>query len=163
MTSEELEGELERLHPASFAWALGCCRRNREEAEDVLQASYLKILEGKARFDGRSSFKTFLFSVIRRTAAEDRRRSILRELWIARRRQEAATGGTSQEAGGRLLLLPALGRLAKRQREVLELVFQHDMTLEEAARTIGVSVGSARVHYARGKKRLRQLLGESRP
>jgi DNA-directed RNA polymerase specialized sigma24 family protein len=46
----------------------------------------------------------------------------------------------------------------------VELVFYHDMTIEEAARTAGLSVGTARVHYDRGKKRLRSILesGESR-
>ena len=59
MTREDLTQEIERLHPASFSWALSCCRRDREEAEEVVQASYLKLLSGQARFAGRSSFKTF--------------------------------------------------------------------------------------------------------
>src|SRR6476659_6962031 len=63
------EATLESLHPSSFAWALGCCGRNREDAEEVLQDVYLKILEGKARFEGRSTLKTWLFAVIRKTAA----------------------------------------------------------------------------------------------
>ena len=78
MTPAEIEGELERLHTAGFAWAMACCGRRKEEAEDVLQTSYLKILDGHARFAGRSSFQTFLFGVIRRTAAEERRRSAVR-------------------------------------------------------------------------------------
>src|SRR5260370_4304812 len=78
MTPEKLEQELERLHAESFAWALGCCSRDRAEAEDVLQEAYLKILEGRARFLGRSSLKTFFFSVIRRTASEHRRRALWR-------------------------------------------------------------------------------------
>src|SRR5437764_4193784 len=82
MPRQDLAQELERLHPASFSWALSCCRRDREEAEEVLQASYLKVLEGKARFDGRSSFKTFLFGVIRRTAAEQRRRRAFQGRWL---------------------------------------------------------------------------------
>src|SRR2546428_10760806 len=77
MTSKQLEDELERLHPASFAWALGCCRRNREEAEEVLQSSYVKVLEGKARFDGHLSFRTFLLCVIRTTAAQSPPRAFL--------------------------------------------------------------------------------------
>ena len=59
---------------------MACCGRNRERAEDVLQTSYLKILDGRARFRERSSFKTFLFGVIRRTAAEERRRTAINRL-----------------------------------------------------------------------------------
>ncbi len=52
----------------------------------------------------------------------------------------------------------ALGALAARQREVLDLVFFHDMTIEEAARVMGVGLGTARVHYHRGKRRLAEKL-----
>ena len=48
MEIAELKAELERLHQASFGWALHCCAHNRAEAEDVLQTVYLKILQGKA-------------------------------------------------------------------------------------------------------------------
>src|ERR1700686_1790466 len=36
MEREKLESALEALHPASFGWALSCCYRAREEAEEVL-------------------------------------------------------------------------------------------------------------------------------
>jgi RNA polymerase sigma factor (sigma-70 family) len=52
----------------------------------------------------------------------------------------------------------ALGRLAVRQREVLDLVFFHGLTIEEAAQVMGVALGTARVHYQRGKRRLLALL-----
>src|SRR6266540_1343187 len=68
MSRARLEGELANLHPASFGWALGCCKGERGEAEDVLQAAYLKVLEGRARYDVCSAFKTWLFAVIRRPA-----------------------------------------------------------------------------------------------
>lgn len=155
---------LEALHPCSFAWALLCCGRNRDDAEDVLQDVYLKILEGRARFEGRSTLKTWLFAVIRRTAAAHRR---TRWLWerhfVAEEAIESADLDEASDA--RMMhserdasLLRAIARLARKQREVIELVFYHDMTIEEAAVVAGTSIGTARVHYHRAKKRLFDLL-----
>jgi len=160
----ELEQQLEELHPASFAWALGLCGRDVEDAQDVLQETYLKILEGKARFDGRSTLKTWLFAVIRKTAATRRRLRWLRDLRFVR--DDVSTVPDGNESAERRVihserasaLLRALSHLARRQREVLELVFYHDMTIEEAAGVAGVSVGTARVHYHRAKQRLRTEL-----
>src|SRR5436305_13811813 len=80
MTDDEIQRSLAELHPASAGWALSCCRWDRDEAEEVLQMTYLKILDGRARFDERSSFKTWLFGVVRRTAAERRRSRWLRSM-----------------------------------------------------------------------------------
>ena len=164
MNRAEIEDALERQHPTSFAWALSCCGRDREEAEDVLQEACLKILDGRARFAGGSPFKTFLFGVIRRTAQEHRRRTWLRRLRLTSFSRAAGTPAPPANLEARLSRLPvALTRLAKRQREVLDLVFGHGMTIEAAAEVMGISLGSARVHYDRGKKRLRRELGEDRP
>ena len=168
MIHEPLEQLLEELHPASFGWALGCCRWDRQEAEEVLQTTYLKILDGRARFDERSSFKTWLFAVIRRTAAERRRSGWLRALTAARwldgrpapapiRTPESLAG----EAEASRALRTALQALPERQREVLHLVFYQDLTLEEAARILGISLGSARTHYHRGKASLQKRLAQA--
>ena len=164
MNPQDLAQELERLHPASFSWALSCCRRDREEAAEVLQACYLKLLEGRARFDERSSFKTFLFGVIRRTAAEMRRRRSLQERWVERwgrsAREDGSLGAEPGEPADRLRRLDAaLAHLPRRQREVIELRLQHEMTIEAVAGALGISIGSARVHFARAKERLRRLIG----
>ena len=165
MDDSELRAELERHHRESYGWALGCCLRNPAEAESVLSSVYLKVLEGKARYDGRSSFRTWLFAVIRKTAADERRRNILQWLRLNRlERREAAERSVENfdEAIYRSEIQQAfrraLAQAPKRQREVLQLVFYHDLSLAEAADVMGVSLGSARTHYERGKKRLRKLM-----
>lgn len=153
-----LEHQLADLHPKSFGWAVACCRYDRFEAEEVLQTSYLKVLSGRARFDGRSSFKTWLFGVIRRTAAEARRRRLLGRLFLARWEHLRPQATTAPEPPGDPEVVQLLRGLAARQREVLELVFYQDLSIREAAAVMNVSLGSARVHYHRGKENLREAL-----
>jgi RNA polymerase sigma-70 factor (ECF subfamily) len=138
MTPIELKAEIERLHAAGFAWAMACCGRNRERAEDVLQTSYLKVLDGKARFEGRSSFRTFLF----------RRHPPHRVRGEAPRPRSARSSSGRRDSrrlrcGGRVGLRRApraevRGRAAPRggSAKVLHLVFAMGMTLQEAAETL---------------------------
>jgi len=160
-----MEAALAAIHAESFGWALACCRRDRDLAEEVLQVAYVKVLDGSARFDGRSSFKTFLFGVIRKTAQEQRRAR-----WISARRltqwftsrtasqNPADPEAASMRSESSRALAAALDRLSGRQREVLHLVFSQDLTIEQAAGVLGIGTGSARQHYERGKARLRELL-----
>ena len=84
MSAIDLQRELEGLHPSSFGWAMCCCAHRRPEAEEVLQNVYVRALNGQARFDGRSSLRTWLFGVIRRTAREQRRREWLHAVLLGR-------------------------------------------------------------------------------
>ena len=169
MDIAELKDELEKLHSASFGWALSCCGRDRGEAEEVLQMVYLKILEGKARFRGEASLKTWLFAVIRNTALSERRRSLLRRLRLTADREPPREQASLYEAPGESFeksetqtqFQNALKSLPARQREALHLVFYEDLSLREAADVMHVSIGSARQHYERGKKRLRESLGQT--
>jgi RNA polymerase sigma-70 factor (ECF subfamily) len=165
MNEAELRGELERMHRASFGWALWCCNSRPDEAEEVLQTTYLKVLEGAATFDGESSLRTWLFAVIRRTAAERRRRQWLRgrifERWLAEAPSPPPAPDpeivASQSESSRALLL-ALAALSVRQREVLHLVFYQDLTVEETSRVLKLPVGTVRTHFDRGKRQLRKIL-----
>jgi RNA polymerase sigma-70 factor (ECF subfamily) len=163
----DLDCELVRHNRAAFGWALACCRWDRTLAEDVLQNAYLKIIDGRARFGGDADFKGFLFGVIRRTAVEERRRRAVRTALtfglsekgtrdprtVSTDLDQIIRDETSRE------LVAALERLSSRQRDVLHLVFYQDFTIAAAAEVLSISLGSARVHYERGKAQLRRLLG----
>jgi RNA polymerase sigma-70 factor (ECF subfamily) len=165
MSDRDMERDLEAIHTESFGWALACCGWHREDAEDVLQAAYLKALDGRARFGGRSSLRTWFFGVVKRTAAEQRRRRLVRSAglgrwWSSRAApvRRPAPEPDSRDALERQLLRKLLSGLTRRQRELLHLVFYEGLTIEEASRVLGISLGTARTHYERGKARLRLQL-----
>ncbi len=164
-SARDLAAALEEHHDASFAWAMCCCRFVRADAEDVLQLAYVKVLEGRARFGGRSAFRTWLFGVIRLTALEARRRELARRILGGRlllgapaepvAPPDAAVATQRERAHVRRALLALPGR----QRAVLELVAHQGLTLDEAAGVLGIAPGTARKHYERGKVALRAALG----
>lgn len=166
MDRQRLQTSLRDLHSDAFGWALACCRRDPDQASEVLQESYCRLLSGRAAFQGRSGFRTFVFGVVRRVALEERQRSFREG---ARRRPLEAGGqgepdgisGPAQQAEAKeqaAELLAGLARLSERQREVLHLVFYQGLSLDEAAAVMGVRPGSARRHYERGKRALQSNL-----
>ncbi len=167
MTCEELDRELQHLHPANFGWALACCSWDRSEADEVLQSSYLKVFDGRARFDGRAALKTWFFGVVRNTAAERRKSRFVRRAALMRwfRASNAPepepTPDVVSDRSERLQRVRrAMALLSLRQREVLHLVFYQEMTIEEASRVQKLPVGTARKYYERAKSRMRRLLSE---
>lgn len=165
MDEAELRAWLAEYHADAFGWALSCCRGNVHEAADCLQSAYLEVLRGRARFEGRSSFKTWLFAVIRRVAAGERRKAWWRRHLLAghvdRTKTDRDGAGENPEpfrAEEGTALTEALAALSSRQRELLHLVFYQELTIEKAAEILGISLGSARTHYERGKVALRRRL-----
>lgn len=161
MDKKTLEQQLEQLHKDSFAWALRCCFENRDTAEEILQNTYLKILEGKAKYHQKASFKTWLFSVIRFTAidhyrAKKRKRTFALEmdhLQIANSEIHHQEITSSQS-----LFLKVLHQLSPQQSQLLHLVFYQNCSIQEAADIMGIQVGTARTHYKRGKEQLKKRL-----
>ena len=166
----ELAMQLQALHPQCYGWALACCGNCREDAEDVLQDVYVGVLDNGLRFNGHSTLRTWLFGVIRHKARARLRRDRLRVLLgvtHASRIDSPSPAPSPDEsalvAERRHRTRGALAQLPRRQSEVLLLVFYHDLTIDEAAKVMDVSVGTARVHYDRGKKRMATLLAAERP
>ena len=166
MEQAKLRMLLENHHTSAYRWAIFCCDGDRYEAEDVLQTVYLNVLERSASFEERSIFKTWLFSAVRNTASKAKRKLLrsLRHLQVAPTELPTVRPASVESiyrSQLRTRLQQILSDLSQRQRQVLELVFYHDLTVEAAAGVMGVSVGSARTHYHRGKNRLKEEIEKS--
>jgi RNA polymerase sigma-70 factor (ECF subfamily) len=157
-----------RHHATLFRFSLSLARFDREEAEEIVQQTYLEVIEGRANLIEARNPKAFLLGVARRVAASRRRR---RSIWGRILRLEIGRSSTeppvvdpesAASTGERdARVRAALARLKGRQLQMATLVFGEGMTVEEAGRALGVSVGSARTHYHRAKQKLAVLLEES--
>ena len=149
---------LEAIHSQVFGWALSRCNFDRSAAEDLVQQAYVELLNGKARFNGDSSLRTFVFSVVQ-NLANSRFRRVANRLRILREHaHEFETGTASDAYDERGEVWTAVKALPARQRDIIELVFCRDLTVEEASKVMGVTVGTGRVHYDRAKKALRERI-----
>ena len=128
-----------------------------------MQQADVEILRGSARFDGRATLKTFLFGVIRNLARRRYRRLGVRLRLLRRHGAEAAPASVPPPVHELGPVWAAVAALPARQRDVIELVFLRELSLDDAARVIGVSPGTARTHYDRAKRRLATVLADDVP
>ena len=150
---------LEAIHDQVFGWALSRCDYERAVAEDLVQQAYFELLTGKAKFEGRSSLKTFVFSVVQNLARSRFRRVASRMRLVQEVKRNTFDDAVVAEATSEHpQIWRAVQKLPQRQRDVIELVFCRDMTIADASRVMGVTTGTGRVHYDRAKKALRARL-----
>jgi RNA polymerase sigma-70 factor (ECF subfamily) len=148
---------LEAIHGQVYGWALSRCDFDRAVAEDLMQQAYVELLSGNARFDNKSSLKTFVFGVVQ-NLARSRYRRLATRLRLVRQylpEEEWVTDKAPDTDAG---VWRAVRSLPARQRDIIELVFCRELTVEEASRVMGVTAGTGRVHYDRAKKALRARL-----
>jgi RNA polymerase sigma-70 factor (ECF subfamily) len=107
--------------------------------------------------------KTFLFGVAQNlTRAHFRKaagRARLAERAAAMAMPESSTQSEPDQRQT-AKLWTAVRELSDRQRDVIELVFCNDLTIEDAAKIMQVSLGTARQHYSRAKTALAEKLAE---
>jgi RNA polymerase sigma-70 factor (ECF subfamily) len=156
---------LEALHNQLFGWALSRCGYDQTVAEDLMQQAYVEVLSGRARFNNKSTLKTFVFSSVHNLARSRFRQMAVRLRLINTYANPDDHFGNpgDDDYGEHKLIWQAVESLPQRQRDITELVFCRDLTIEEASQVMGVTVGTGRVHYDRAKKSLAHALADLQP
>ena len=150
---------LEAIHDQVFGWALSRCNYEQVVAEDLVQQAYMELLTGKARFDGRASLQTFVFAVVQ-NLARSRFRRRARHLQLTQEAMPQVAVTMPIEPDSNEEVWRAVQSLPPRQRDIVELVFCRDLTIEEASKVMGISTGTGRVHYDRAKRTLKERLSD---
>ncbi len=153
MNRTQLDHLLKIHHRDAYLWARQCCSFNDDLAKDVLQQVYLKILEGKATLNDEEKAKTWIFSIIRYTAID-----YLRKAGKIISIEDAEEIADIEEEVDLTDYKAIISLLPRMQQEVILMVFYHQMTIEQSAEVLEISIGTARTHYDRGKKNLKKLI-----
>jgi RNA polymerase sigma-70 factor (ECF subfamily) len=153
MNRTQLDHLLKIHHRDAYLWARQCCSFNDDLAKDVLQQVYLKILEGKATLNDEEKAKTWIFSIIRYTAIDHLRKAV--KIISIEDAEEIADIEEEVDLTDYKAIISLLPRM---QQEVILMVFYHQMTIEQSAEVLEISIGTARTHYDRGKKNLKKLI-----
>lgn len=169
-------GAVERLLRAHYDRVHAVCRRitgNDADADDAAQEALLSIVRGLERFDGRSSFATWVYRIATNASLDELRRRRRRPLLESRdehgsHRDDVAdradpsptTGGdgVAERLADRMLLGVALAGLAEEFRVAVVLRDVADLDYGEIADVLAVPVGTVKSRIARGRAHLAAAL-----
>jgi RNA polymerase sigma-70 factor (ECF subfamily) len=146
---------------------------SRAVAEEVCQDTWLAVVRGLARFEGRSSFRTWLFHILlnrARSTADREQRAGRPEEDVGERFDASGAWAPaplpwSDQADDRLVaerLAPRvhelLSTLPEQQRQVVTLRDVDGLAAGDVASLLGITSGNQRVLLHRGRARLRASL-----
>ncbi|MDE2058661.1 MAG: sigma-70 family RNA polymerase sigma factor [candidate division NC10 bacterium] len=158
----------EALYREHGARLLRLCRlllRSPQEAEDVIQEVFLKLVERDAGSDRAMAWGPWLTRVAI-NACRDRQRAAWWRLWdrtaaeieLVDRDPTPDTAALAGETRGHIWR--AFRQLSQRQREVFVLRHLEAWPTQDVADALGLSTGSVKRHLFRAVARLRETLGE---
>jgi RNA polymerase sigma-70 factor (ECF subfamily) len=135
-------------------------RRTTRNVDDLVQRTLLACVESIGHFEGRSSFKAFLLGIARN------------QFFMSLRSDSGSISEVSglmtwpEESPSQLfvakqehqLIGDALDKVAPPFRTVLKLYYLDGLSIEEVARTLGISDGTVKSRLSRGRSMMRGML-----
>ena len=145
-----------RHHVRIFRFGLRLVR-DEQVAEDLISEVFLDVWRQAGKFEGRSAVSTWLLAITRFKAL-----SALRKRKDAELDEEAAAAiedtsddpeTTAQKKDTSLVLRKCLEALTPDHREIIDLVYYHEKSVEEVAEIVGIPENTVktRMFYARKK------------
>jgi RNA polymerase sigma-70 factor (ECF subfamily) len=163
-------GELFRLHAPVVLAIVRRYAGGPEEARDLTQRAFLKALEAVRRdlgHQGGIAFRPWLIRIAVnlaknhvRDAARRQKASLAAAAELQAATPPSPDGAIDRDRRARRMRLAVL-QLPRRQREVVTLRLDADLSFAEIGEAIGITENNAKVHFHHAAKRLRELLAGS--
>lgn len=126
-------------------------------AEDAAQDALVRMYKAWHRLDHRAGLNTYAHKAVVSVVLDQAKRPWRREHVVDQpvERPLADRAGTIDD---RLLVIQALAELPPRQRACVVLRYYADLSIEETASVLGISVGAVKSQSSRGLANLREVL-----
>ncbi|MDI6101871.1 sigma-70 family RNA polymerase sigma factor [Actinoplanes sp. NEAU-A12] len=131
-------------------------------ADDLTQETYLRAFRALDTFAGRSSVRTWLLGIARRTCADHLRSVVRRRRLDARLAAQVVTELPAPDPAHRLSSADLLSRLSEDRRTAFLLTQVLGLSYAEAAEVESVPVGTIRSRVARARDELITAVAQAR-
>jgi RNA polymerase sigma-70 factor (ECF subfamily) len=140
--------------------------RNRDDAEDALQESFIKTYNAimKSRFEERSKFSTYLYRIVYNTAVDHYKK--LKKAAYAEMDDEefinidihykAESNVTDREI--RNLVNTYLSELPQKYSVILTMFYINGLSHEEICQTLSLPLGTVKNRIFRAKEKLKEII-----
>lgn len=136
--------------------------RDEARAEDLMNDTFFDVWRQASGFEGRSSVSTWILSIARFKALSSMRRRSESELEpeVAEAVEDDADTPeiTAQKASKAQAMRRCLEQLSADHREVVDLVYYHEKSVEEASEILGVPAATVKTRMFYARKKLAELL-----
>ena len=150
-----------RYHVRVFRFVVRLVR-DESTAEDLISEVFLDVWRQAGRFEGRSAVSTWLLAIARFKALSALRRRPEQELddrtaeAIEDTADDPHTALEKKDKGA--ILRKCLTGLSAEHREIIDLVYYHEKSVEEVAEIVGIPENTVKTRMFYARKRLAELL-----
>jgi RNA polymerase sigma-70 factor (ECF subfamily) len=135
---------------------------NHATAEDLLNEVFIDVWRHAEKFEARSQVSTWILGIARFKALSARRRRSFDELddAAAAAIEDPGAGPESatQQRQRSAILQDCIKQLSAAHREVVDLIYYHEQSIEEVARIIDVPQNTVKTRVFHARKRLAELM-----
>lgn len=137
---------------------------DRDAAEDIVQEAFLRLARHAGRIDAIERAPAYLRSIVLNLARDHNRRGLVSLRHLATSGREV---DVDDDIADRLVrseehqrVIDAVRRLPGRQRDCITLRYFEELSIDQTATALGVSVNSVKTHLQRAMSALDRTLGD---
>lgn len=141
-------------------WVIRKIVESHEDADDVLQNTFIKAYRNIGKFESRSSLFTWLYTIARNEALTIRKSTIKKATVAIPEYTASALSVSNENTEEEILrqLHSALNTLPERQKQVFEMRYYQELSYNEIGNILNLTEGALKASYHHAVKKIEHYL-----